>query len=545
MKHETATKLVIIPLYRYKMQKVWQRSGSSQEIICDDGNISNSSIESHNTMVPTDRSNSRVIVGASENESSIAMQGFMMKKKQAALSSRSLLRRTVGAQWITRYFILYKDGKLVYHRERPTTALKVGDISLTATDEGAKPDGIICGNVAECRIHRVRDASDLAGEMDKDAMRVANSFYVVVPRTGSSTLLVTRGPAEHKEWFMSFRKMKASVPQSTRLLDVGGADISAGTSMPTDRAAELEKFRMKQAKELAEQEQKQKELEYAETTTRILKAEQAEKERASLERDRTEREEQRFSSRSKLEKMERKEREEKLERERLAAKEDKDRAKLEILEKERKEEEKALATHRERQEEAEKDRLEAERLDNEQGLAAERSRLEAEERARSEVEARLAAEAAEQQAELERLKRLSEQQRLLDEQKMKEAEKYVRLLEAKKVEEDLLAAKQRLEQKQMAAEKKAEIQRLEKKRVAEQKRKEAEEQVKLEEEKKFITNGKSKVEDTGAVVKSLKDRRRKELQTMMKDKSLGREERKRRMDKVKKNYDQLIAEAEA
>jgi len=536
MKHETATKLVIIPLYanKIKMQKVWQRSGISQEIICDDGNGSNSSIESHNIMVPTDRSNSRVIVGTSENESSIAMQGFMMKKKQAALSSRSFLRRTVGAQWITRYFILYKDGKLVYHRERPTTALTVGDISLTATDEGAKPDGIICGNVAECRIHRVRDASDLASGMDKDAMRVANSFYVVVPRTGSSTLLVTRGPAEHKEWFMSFRKMKASVPQSTRFLDVGGADLSAGTPMPTDRAAELGKVRMKQAEELAEQEQKQKELEYAETTARMLKAEQAEKERARLERDQIEREDQ-----TKLEQMERKE------RERLAAKEEEERVKLEMLEKERKEEEKALAAHRERQEEVEKDRLE-----NEQRLAAEKSRLEAEERARSEAETRLAAEAAKQQAKLETLERLSEQQRLLDEQKVKEAED-ARLLEAKKVEEDLLAAKQRLEQERVAAEKKAETQRLEKesaieenKRVAEQKRKEAEEKAKLEEEKNSITNDKS-IEDNEAVVKSLKDRRRKELQTMMKDKSLGREERKRRMDEVKKNYDQLIAEAEA
>lgn len=34
----------------------------------------------------------------------IAMEGFMMKKKGAGGSTRSLLRSSIGAQWVMRYF---------------------------------------------------------------------------------------------------------------------------------------------------------------------------------------------------------------------------------------------------------------------------------------------------------------------------------------------------------------------------------------------------------------------------------------------------------
>mmetsp|Transcript_3892 Transcript_3892/g.8719 ORF Transcript_3892/g.8719 Transcript_3892/m.8719 type:complete len:2464 (-) Transcript_3892:122-7513(-) len=48
----------------------------------------------------------------------------------------------------------------------------------------------------------------------------------------------------------------------------------------------------------------------------------------------------------------------------------------------------------------------------------------------------------------------------------------------------------------------------------------------------------------GALVKSLDDARRKELQTIMRDRSLAKDERKRRMDEVKEKYTRLVEEAE-
>ena len=44
----------------------------------------------------------------------IAMEGYMMKKKGAGGSTRSLLRSSIGARWVTRYF-----GE--FFRQSPTT----------------------------------------------------------------------------------------------------------------------------------------------------------------------------------------------------------------------------------------------------------------------------------------------------------------------------------------------------------------------------------------------------------------------------------------
>ncbi|KAL9178757.1 hypothetical protein ACHAXT_003888 [Thalassiosira profunda] len=125
-------------------------------------------------------------------------EGYMMKKKRASGSSRALLR-SLTLKWVTRYFVLYENGKLVYFKDKDASAKDPGDV--------------LCDNAGACAIERVT-AADLAGREDA----VANSFYVCAPGRGrgrgrgaeAKTLLVTHGPADFKRWILAFRKCEGA-----------------------------------------------------------------------------------------------------------------------------------------------------------------------------------------------------------------------------------------------------------------------------------------------------------------------------------------------
>ena len=115
-----------------------------------------------------------------------------MKKKT---SSPSLIQ-IITLKWVTRYFILHADGKLVYYR-----------------DSNLGKEELLCTNVADCNIERV-NAADVDGRADY----VNNSFYITAPGGGKRkrNLLVTHGPEDFKRWIRQFRKMKAKM--------IGGVD---------------------------------------------------------------------------------------------------------------------------------------------------------------------------------------------------------------------------------------------------------------------------------------------------------------------------------
>eukprot|EP00986_Skeletonema_menzelii_P002757 scaffold790_cov149-Skeletonema_menzelii.AAC.2 len=123
----------------------------------------------------------------------IAMQGMMMKKK----SKSGLL----SSKWVMRYFILHRDGKLVYYHEKTETG---------AETNNNKKSEVLCNNVGECTIDVVK-ASDLAGRVDS----VANSFYITGKGRSKGavqrTLLVTNGPNDFKRWMLAFQNMKAEM----------------------------------------------------------------------------------------------------------------------------------------------------------------------------------------------------------------------------------------------------------------------------------------------------------------------------------------------
>jgi len=120
------------------------------------------------------------------NDSSIVMQGHMMKKK----SSPSLLQ-IITLKWVTRYFILYNDGKLVYFRDNDPK------------------ENLVCANVARCKIERVRKSADVSGMVDS----VNNSFYITIPESKEGNqkriLVVTNGPDDFKRWVRSFKKTES------------------------------------------------------------------------------------------------------------------------------------------------------------------------------------------------------------------------------------------------------------------------------------------------------------------------------------------------
>ena len=117
----------------------------------------------------------------SSDNGDIAMQGMMMKKK----SKSGLL----SSKWVMRYFILYRDGKLVYYHEKAEAGAE--------TNTNKKKGEVLCNNVGECAIDVV-EASDLAGRVDS----VANSFYITGKGRGKGavqrTLLVTNGPKDFR-----------------------------------------------------------------------------------------------------------------------------------------------------------------------------------------------------------------------------------------------------------------------------------------------------------------------------------------------------------
>ena len=121
----------------------------------------------------------------------------MMKKKRSAKSpTKSLLRSSMGNQWDTRYFILYADGRLVYHRERPSGKEK---------EDGA----LVCTKIGDCYIDKA-EASDLVGLEGA----VANSFYVTVPvfsrgEGGRAAMLLVTEKKDFHKWILSFREFKA------------------------------------------------------------------------------------------------------------------------------------------------------------------------------------------------------------------------------------------------------------------------------------------------------------------------------------------------
>ena len=120
--------------------------------------------------------------GPPEAGGAVACEGYMMKKK----SSMGVIRRSIGLKWVTRYFVLYPDGRLVYFKTKPSSP---ADREAGTT---------VCLSIADCAIERVA-TSDLAG----DPGLVPNSFFLTT-LTGSKTLLVTQGPVEHKRWIKTF-----------------------------------------------------------------------------------------------------------------------------------------------------------------------------------------------------------------------------------------------------------------------------------------------------------------------------------------------------
>lgn len=149
----------------------------------------------------------------------VVMEGPMMKKK----SSTPSLLRSISLEWVTRYFILYDDGKLVYYREAGGATGKAEDMI------------ILSENVGACEIDRVK-AADLGSK--KEHFAVANSFYITVPKSSGGgwgksdkrILLVTNGPLEFKKWILSFRAMKATM--------MGGVDTNVEETSPQKKVVD-------------------------------------------------------------------------------------------------------------------------------------------------------------------------------------------------------------------------------------------------------------------------------------------------------------------
>ena len=148
---------------------------------------------------------------ADPNGNAILHEGYMMKRKSSPPGvRRSLLRALSGQKWVARYFVLYADGRLVYYFNKP---INVNGRLKNADSGDFVPDGTVCDNVSECQIDRVKPSEFRGSGGDNNGeLVVANSFYLIVdPPDGPATLLVTKGPEQHKSWIMSFWRMKANV----------------------------------------------------------------------------------------------------------------------------------------------------------------------------------------------------------------------------------------------------------------------------------------------------------------------------------------------
>mmetsp|Transcript_24698 Transcript_24698/g.44500 ORF Transcript_24698/g.44500 Transcript_24698/m.44500 type:complete len:170 (+) Transcript_24698:88-597(+) len=148
--------------------------------------------------------------------STFAMEGFMMKRKGGPTGDggkgggrrRGLFRRTVSRKWVTRYFILHRDGRLVYYKDRPSLNIINGSASVSSSDD--KNCTIFCRNVTECDIEQVTPSN-----IEHDPTNhVANSLYVTNKSTGAKTLLVANGPDDYKRWIVTFRKLKALISKA-------------------------------------------------------------------------------------------------------------------------------------------------------------------------------------------------------------------------------------------------------------------------------------------------------------------------------------------
>ncbi|KAL7487735.1 hypothetical protein ACHAW6_013309 [Cyclotella cf. meneghiniana] len=153
---------------------------------------------------------------ADVDDSGVAMQGMMMKKKT---STPSILR-PVTLEWVTRHFFLYEDGKMMYTRDGASV----------------KPEEMVllCNNISACQIDRAK-----ACDLGKKKSHVANSFYITVPSNDNSewskshkrALLVTHGPDDFKKWITTFRRLKAVVNMEAEGNDVP-QDQSKDSGLP-------------------------------------------------------------------------------------------------------------------------------------------------------------------------------------------------------------------------------------------------------------------------------------------------------------------------
>ena len=128
----------------------------------------------------------------------IVMHGYMMKQKgggsSAGSPARRLLRALLSSRWVTRYFVLLDDGRLVYYRERPAYLEKDGGT-------------LLCGNAGGCKVERVKP-DDLRD--DHNPGRAADSFFMTLPDDDDWSLFVANGPEDYACWIKGFRNVKKS-----------------------------------------------------------------------------------------------------------------------------------------------------------------------------------------------------------------------------------------------------------------------------------------------------------------------------------------------
>jgi len=533
---------------------------------------------------------------------------------------RGLFRRTVSRKWVTRYFILHRDGRLVYYKDRPSLNIINGSASVSSSDD--KNCTIFCRNVTECDIEQVTPSN-----IEHDSTNhVANSLYVTNKSTGAKTLLVANGPDEYTRWIVSFRKLKASISKAAEEVAMAvkghsAANASATTAAAIDNGGE-ENATVKSdeavsvAKAVGENNSSvagatlvaasvaKKE---AETETKKLEEERRLEKDASAtiaaaidnggENNDTAKSDKAVSVAAAVGEntssgagaaalaaaavakkeagraAEKLEEERRLEKERLAASAAADQSAHEEWEESRGTlENERLATlaaaaaaeqaAQEKWEEEEKRRLERDRLAA--AAAAEQAALEEEENrlwneklaaAAAAVERLSAsASAAGERQRVDELERVKGERLAREEQEsivtVKEKEEKERQRRQREEEETDNARLLEEEAKTAAAAAKAASER------ARSPEKEKEHKGQSEKEMPKIESSEStpppqsnepKIAAAEEIlsVESLKDSRRKELQKVMRDRSLEKEERKSKMDEIKERFDRLIEEAEA
>mmetsp|Transcript_30695 Transcript_30695/g.64877 ORF Transcript_30695/g.64877 Transcript_30695/m.64877 type:complete len:1019 (-) Transcript_30695:114-3170(-) len=276
------------------------------------------------------------------NSSSILMEGSMMKRKTS-----SGLLGSLANKYVTRYFILYSNGKFVYYKEKPANTANITAASGNAT--------ILSKHVGECTIDRVSASKE-----------VPNSFYITVPATsvangkgnGGKILLVTNGPGEFTQWILAFRNVppptaapaprsqpaagQENKPPPVKEVAASGGDKAAAAASTAAAAAKKEQLEKEAVAAKAKEREKleaEKSAVEKEVRERLEREEKEKAQAAAAAKKKADAEKAEAEKRAKEEAEKRKEEEEKKAAAAVAAA--KKKAEVERLAKEKAEKEKA------------------------------------------------------------------------------------------------------------------------------------------------------------------------------------------------------------